>query len=146
VAKQAALAQPDELAALLTLGNVQALIGSSDAALDSFNLALAKEPLCVEARVYLALLHLQLRRYDEARAELTRALFLEPTLALGHYLLAQAHELRGDREAARRSFRNALGQRKTPPRPLLGHYPELPESNEAIAQASQYRLAALSES
>jgi chemotaxis protein methyltransferase CheR len=55
------------------------------------------------------------------------------------------HERRGNPEAARRSYRNAIAQRKGPPHALLGHFPDLPTSNEAIAQAAQYRLAALSE-
>ena len=70
---------------------------------------------------------------------------VEPTLALGHYLLAQVHEKRGDHESARRAYKNAIGQRKAAPHVLIGHFPELPKTNEAIAQAAQYRLAALSE-
>ncbi len=136
---------PEDLAALLTLGNVHALMGNSDEARDCFSRALRAEPLCVEARIYLGLAALQEGKLDESRSELQKALFLEPTLALGHYLLAQVHEQKGDREAARRCYRNAVQQRKFAQRALLGHYPELPGSTDAIAQAAQYRLAALSE-
>jgi chemotaxis protein methyltransferase CheR len=137
--------QPEDLAALLTLGNIHALMGNVDEARDLFNVALAKEPLCVEARLYLAIAAMQSGQQDPARVELTRALFLEPTLALGHYLLGQVQEKRGDFEAARRAYKNAIAQRKAPPHTLIGHFPELPKTNEAIAQASQFRLAALSE-
>ena len=136
---------PEDLAALLTLGNVHALMGNSDEARDCFSRALKAEPLCVEARIYLGLATLQEGKLEEAKSELQKALFLEPTLALGHYLLAQVHEKRGDRESARRSYRNAVQQRRGGQRALLGHYPELPGSADAIVQAAQYRLAALSE-
>lgn len=136
---------PEDLSARLTLGNVHALMGDHELSRDAFAAALAEEPLCVEARVYLALSAMQARGYPEARAELTRALFLEPTLALGHYLLGQVNERLGDLPGARRSYKNAMALRKSPQRALLGHYPELPESAEGIAQAAQYRVAALEE-
>ena len=72
-------------------------------------------------------------------------LMTEPTLAVGHYLLGQVNERRGDTEGALRAYRNAITQRKQPRHELIGHFPDLPRSNEAIAQAAQYRLAALSE-
>ena len=137
--------QPEDLAALLTLGNIHALMGNVDEARDLFNVALAKEPLCVEARLYLAIAAIQSGQPEAARVELTRALFLEPKLALGHYLLGQVQEKRGDLDAARRAYKNAISQRKAPPHTLIGHFPELPKTNEAIAQASGFRLAALSE-
>ncbi len=137
--------QPEDLAALLTLGNIHALMGNVDEARDLFNLVLAKDPLCVEARVYLAVAAIQSAQYDPARIELTRALFLEPTLALGHYLMAQVQEKRGDFDAARRAYKNAIALRRAPPHALLGHFPEMPTTNESVARAAAYRLAALSE-
>lgn len=136
---------PDDLAARITLGNVHALMGNIDEAREAYQAALQREPLSVEARLYLGIAALQADEPEQARQEFTRALFLEPSLALGHYLLGQVHERRGDAEAARRSYRNAINQRRGPPHALLGHFPDLPTSNEAIAQAAQYRLAALSE-
>ncbi len=136
---------PEDLAARITLGNVHALMGNIDEAREAYQGALQREPLSVEARLYLGIAAMQAKDDEAARQEFTRALFLEPTLALGHYLLAQVHERREDPEAARRSYRNAINQRKGPPHALLGHFPDLPTSNEAIAQAAQYRLAALSE-
>jgi chemotaxis protein methyltransferase CheR len=136
---------PDDISARLTLGNVHALMGNIDEAREAYQTALQREPLSVEARLYLGIAAMQAGDQEAARQEFTRALFLEPTLALGHYLLAQVHERRADPEAARRSYRNAINQRKGPPHALIGHFPDLPTSNEAIAQAAQYRLAALSE-
>lgn len=136
---------PEDLAARLTLGNVHALMGNIDEAREAYQGALQREPLSVEARLYLGIAAMQAGENDTAKQEFTRALFLEPTLALGHYLLAQVHERRNDPESARRSYRNAINQRKGPPHALIGHFPDLPTSNEAIAQAAQYRLAALSE-
>lgn len=137
--------EPEDLAARLTLGNVHALMGNLDEARDCYQAALAREPLCVEARLYLALAAMQVGQLEEAKQELTRALFLEPTLAVGHYLLGQVHERRADVDGALRAYRNAIVQRKQPKHELIGHFPDLPRSNEAIAQAAQYRLAALSE-
>jgi chemotaxis protein methyltransferase CheR len=136
---------PDDLAARLTLGNVYVLMGSLDEARESFGAALAREPLCVEARVYLGLAGMQAGVLEDAKVELTRALFLEPTLALGHYLLGQVNERRKDLEGARRAYRNAIKHRRAPEHELLGHFPDLPRSNEAVGQSAQYRLAAISE-
>jgi chemotaxis protein methyltransferase CheR len=137
--------EPDDLAARLTLGNVHALMGNLDEAREAYQYALSREALCVEARLYTALAEMQGGQLDDAKQELTRALFLEPTLAVGHYLLGQVNERRGDNEGALRAYRNAISQRKQPRHELIGHFPDLPRSNEAIAQAAQYRLAALSE-
>jgi len=145
MAKRLADDVPDDLAARLTLGNVYALMGNLDEARAEYEMALSREPLCVEARVYLSLAAMQVGELKEARQELTRALFLEPTLVVGHYLLGLVHERDKDSESARRCYRNAMAQRKSPPHDLVGHFPDLPRSNEAIAQAAQYRLAALSE-
>lgn len=136
---------PDELAARLTLGNVHVLLGSLEEARGVFAAALVQEPLCVEARLFLGAAALGAGRVEQARLELTRALFLEPALPLGQYLLGQVHERLGDRPAARRAYRNALHLERSPPRPLLGHFPDLPSSNRAVAEAARYRLASLAE-
>lgn len=136
---------PTELEAHLTLGNIRSLMGKNTEARDAFAAALALEPLCVEARVFGGIAALQSGQLEEARQELARALFLEPALAIGHYLIAQVHERQGEHEAARRAYRNAILQLARPQRPLAGHYPELPESIEAMGRAARYALAALSE-
>jgi len=135
--------EPGDLDALLTLGNLYSLTGNSAGAVEVFGQVLAREPLCVEARLFLAIASLKTSELERARAELGKALFLEPSLAILHYLLAEVQERLGDREGARRAYRNALSQLKFPQRPLAGHYPDLPDAPDAIARAARYALAAL---
>jgi chemotaxis protein methyltransferase CheR len=137
--------EPGHLDALLTVGNLYSLTGRTVDAREAFAQAINREPLCVEARVFGGLAALQAGEFAEARSELGKALFLEPSLAIGHYLMAQVHERLKDHEAARRSYRNAISQLRFPQRPLAGHYPELPDSAEAISRAARYALAALEE-
>ncbi|MET0401587.1 MAG: tetratricopeptide repeat protein, partial [Cystobacter sp.] len=137
--------EPNHLDALLTVGNLYSLTGRITDAREAFVQALNREPLCVEARVFGGLAALQAGELPEARGEFGKALFLEPSLAIGHYLMAQVHERLGDHEAARRSYRNAISQLRSPQRPLAGHYPELPDSADAISRAARYALAALEE-
>jgi len=134
---------PDDLAALLTLGNLYSLLGRPTDARETFENAVSREPLCVEARIFGGVAALQNGNLEEARSELKKALFLEPTLALGHYLLAQIQERMGDREGAKRSYRNAIAQLRYPQRDLAGHYPDLPGTTETIARVARYALAAL---
>jgi chemotaxis protein methyltransferase CheR len=137
--------EPNHLDALLTLGNLHSLMGRTEKAREVFAQAIDYEPLCVEARVFGGLAALQAGHLQEARSELGKALFLEPTLALGHYLVAQVYERLKEHEAARRSYRNAISQLRFVQRPLAGHYPELPDSAESISNAARYALAALEE-
>ncbi|MGA9525620.1 MAG: CheR family methyltransferase [Myxococcaceae bacterium] len=137
--------EPGDLAAQLTLGNVYSLIGRSADADAVFAETSTREPLCVEVRVYGAVAAMQVGDFERARSELGKALFLEPTLALAHYLAAQVAERLGDHVSARRSYRNAIAQLRFPQRPLAGYYPELLEGPELISRASKYALAALEE-
>jgi len=137
--------EPGNLDAVLTLGNLLSLLGQHEEARNAFAQALQREPLCVEARVFGAMAALQENKLEDARGELQKALFLEPTLSVGHYLLAQVQEKLGDREGARRSYRNAVSQLRFPIRPLAGHYPDMPDSADALARAARYALAALEE-
>nr|WP_236673250.1 CheR family methyltransferase [Comamonas sp. JC664] len=137
--------EPSDLDGLLTLGNLFSLTGRIPEAREAFAQAIQREPLCVEARVFGGVAALQAGELAEARSELGKALFLEPTLAIGHYLLAQVHERTQDHESARRSYRNAIAQLRFPQRPLAGHYPEMPDSADAISRAARYALAALEE-
>src|SRR5262249_24412681 len=130
-------------AALLTLGNLYSLLGRPADSREAFEKAINREPLCVEARIFGGVEALQSGHLEDARAELKKALLLEPTLALGHYLLAQIQERMGDRVGARRSYRNAIAQLRFPQRDLAGHYPDLPATTETIARVARYALAAL---
>jgi chemotaxis protein methyltransferase CheR len=137
--------EDSNLNALLTLGNIYALMGRNAEARDTFVRVLGREPLCVEARIYGAISALQTGALPDARAELGKALFLEPTLALGYFLLAQVEERAGEKESARRAYRNAVAQLRFRQRPLAGYYPDLPDSPEVLGRAARYALAALEE-
>ncbi|MGQ0506927.1 MAG: CheR family methyltransferase [Myxococcaceae bacterium] len=135
----------NDLDSLITLGNIYSLMGRNAEARETFAQVLAREPLCVEARIFGGVAALQAGMLPESRSELSKALFLEPSLALGHYLLAQVQERSSDHEGARRSYRNAISQLKFTQRVLAGHYPDMPDSPDAIARAAKYALAALQE-
>ncbi|MFL5320948.1 MAG: CheR family methyltransferase [Myxococcaceae bacterium] len=137
--------EKDDLPSLLTLANLYSLLGRDGQAREVFAQVLSREPLCVEAHVYGAAAAMQSGRVEDAKAELQKAMFLEPTLALGHYMLAQVLEKLGDRDGARRAYRNVVAQLRFNQRPLAGYYPDLPESGETVARAARYALAALEE-
>ena len=134
---------PDDLAALLTLGNIFSLMGRTGESQRAFAKALAREPLCVEAWLFGGVAAVQAGKINDAHSQLRKALFLEPGLAVGHYLLGQVQERLGDRESARRSYRNAIVQLRSPQRELAGHYPDLPNSAETIGRVARYALSAL---
>ena len=64
--------------------------------------AVALDPLDVILQGNLATVLTSLGRYDEAEAAARRALDLQPTSSLNHYLIARIHLLRGNPEAALR--------------------------------------------
>lgn len=138
-------AEPEDLATQLTLGNVYSVMGRAEEAARVFAEVSLREPLCVEARLFGSMAAMQVGRDDEARGQVQKALFLEPTLALAHYLAAQIFERLGDHDGARRSYRNAITQLRFPQRVLAGYYPDLPDSPELISRAARYALAALEE-
>jgi chemotaxis protein methyltransferase CheR len=137
--------EPHELSARLALGNVWSVMGRAQEAQRVFDEVFEDEPFCVEARVYGAMAQMQVGRFAQAHGELGKALFLEPTLALAHYLAAQVSERLGDREGARRAYRNAIAQLRFPQRALAGFYPDMPDSAELISRAARYALSALEE-
>lgn len=135
----------DDINVQLTLGNLYSLLGRAKDSERVLQEVTAREPLCVDARLYAAMAAMQINDYPRARSELSKALFLEPTLALAHYLSAQVSERLGDRDGARRAYRNAITQLRFAQRPLAGFYPDLPESPELVSRAARYALAALEE-
>jgi chemotaxis protein methyltransferase CheR len=135
----------DDINVQLTLGNLYSLLGRAQDSDRVFQEVITREPLCVDVRFYGAVAAMQVNDYGRARSELNKALFLEPTLALAHYLSAQVSERLGDREGARRAYRNAITELRVAQRPLAGFYPDLPESPELVSRAARYALAALEE-
>jgi tetratricopeptide (TPR) repeat protein len=69
---------------------------------------LAADPLDAEA--YFVRGTTEIARHDPGSAvdSLRRALYIDPTFGLAAFQLARAHELRGDRAAARRAYSQAL--------------------------------------
>jgi chemotaxis protein methyltransferase CheR len=140
---------PQSLALQITLGNVLTLMRREADARAAYQTAIALEPLCMEAHLFLGILCFEegAKRDGDAARELTRALFLDPDCALGHYYLGRLFERRGDPSMARRSYRNAVescrsqGDRG----PLLGYYPDLPTDPAVLRRAASYALAALAE-
>ena len=135
----------DNLPAMLTLGNIYSVMGKGVKAHQIFEEIIQKEPLCVEARLFSAVAALQDENLAEAQQQLTKVIFLEVDLGLGHYLMAQVLEKLGDAPGARRSYRNALLSLNRPQRRLVGHYPDLVDSREFLSTAARYALAALEE-
>ncbi|HYG67745.1 MAG TPA: chemotaxis protein CheR, partial [Anaeromyxobacteraceae bacterium] len=84
---------------------------------------------------------------DAAAQELSRALFLDPDLALAHYYLGRCREGQRDAQRARLSYRNAIEAYRRRPegsrQAFLGYYPDLPEDAGTFARAAAYALAAL---
>ena len=116
--------------------------GDLRAALTRVTRALAARPLVVELQLQRALIAGELGLGDEALAALRSALYLDPTLAIAHFMLAALLERRGDEPGARRSYRNALAL--VTPRPpaeavALGDG----ETAGSLAERARHQLARL---
>ncbi len=140
---------PGNLALLVTLGNVFTVMGQRDRAREAYQDALVTEPLCPEAHLFLGISSCEVwpDREQDAVRELTRAVFLDPDLALAHYYLGRVAERRGDLAGARRAYRNAISACKARPEKLrlIGHYPDLPSDPQVLSRAAHYALAAVEE-
>jgi chemotaxis protein methyltransferase CheR len=137
----------EDLAVRLTLANLYGVLRQPDLARDSYVKALALEPLSAEAHLFYAIHLLAAGAADDAALELSRALFLDPDLTLGHYYLGRCREAQKDAARARLAYRNAVEAFKRRPdgkrQAFLGFYPDLPEDGSAFARAAEYALAAL---
>ena len=69
--------------------------------------ATARHPLSVELNHLHAMLLLGLGRYDEALGTARRVVYLDSSLAAGHFTLASILRCRADVEGAQRAYRNA---------------------------------------
>ena len=139
---------PDNLALLLTHGNLMLVVRNLDQAQSDYRRALEIEPLCAEAHLFLGIACAERgdRGVEEALREVSRAIFLAPNLSLAHYWSGRLAERLGDRAAARRAYRNAVEATKgAKEAPLLGFVPDLPADPAMLARAARYALAALEE-
>ncbi|WP_373049560.1 CheR family methyltransferase [Vulgatibacter sp.] len=136
---------PEDLGARLTLANLLVLLRLPAEARACYEAALEMEPLRAEVHLLFGIhLHAQ-GDWQRAAEEFSRALFLEPELALGHWFLGRCRERAGDLEGARRAYRNAVrtsreGRQR---RRFLGFYPDLPEDDGPFARAAESALQAL---
>ncbi|HTN51551.1 MAG TPA: CheR family methyltransferase [Anaeromyxobacter sp.] len=137
----------EDLSARLTLANLYGILRQPDRAREAYQAALAYEPLSAEAHLFYGIHLLSVGEALEAAQELSRALFLDPDLALGHYFLGRCREAQRDVARARLAYRNALEAYKRRPdgkrQAFLGYYPDIPEDGSAFARAAEYALAAL---
>jgi len=131
----------------LTLANLYGILRQGDRAHRSYVAALALEPLSAEAHLFFGIHLLSADQAEEAALELSRALFIDPDLALAHYYLGRCREAQKDVQRARRAYRNALEAYRRRPegkrQAFLGYYPDIPEDGSAFARAAEYALAAL---
>jgi chemotaxis protein methyltransferase CheR len=135
------------LAVRLTLANLYGVLRQFDRAGQCYQAALAGEPLSAEAHVFYGIHLLSQAQADGAALELSRALFLDPDMALAHYYLGRCREAQRDPQRARLAYRNAMEAHRRLPigkrQAFLGYYPDLPEDGAAFARAAEYALAAL---
>jgi chemotaxis protein methyltransferase CheR len=146
-ALEAQLAGGDHLGLRLTLANLYGLLRRTEAARACFAAAVAAEPLSAEAHLFYGVHLLDAGDADGAARELSRALFLDPDLAIGHYFLGRCREAQRDAFRARLCYRNAVDAWSRLPEgtrhPFLGHYPDLPGDGGAWARAAEHALGAL---
>jgi chemotaxis protein methyltransferase CheR len=139
--------QGDGLALRLTLANLYGILRQNDRAQENYQAAVALEPLSAEAHLFFGIHWLADGKLEAAALELSRALFLDPDLALAHYYLGRCREAQRDPHRARLSYRNAIEAFKRQPegrrQAFLGYYPDLPEDGGTFARAAEYALAAL---
>jgi chemotaxis protein methyltransferase CheR len=137
----------ESLPVRLTLANLYGVLRQTDQAHRCYLAALAIEPLSAEAHLFFGIHLLSSGQADEAAQELSRALFIDPDLALAHYYLGRCREAQKDPARARLAYRNALEAYKRRPegkrQAFLGYYPDIPEDGSAFARAAEYALAAL---
>jgi chemotaxis protein methyltransferase CheR len=135
------------LAARLTLANLYGVLRQYDRAGACYQAALAVEPLSAEAHLFYGIHLLHQTQPDGAGLELSRALFLDPDLALAHYYLGRCREVQRDPARARISFQNTIEALRRLPggkrQAFLGYYPDIPEDGATFARAAEYALAAL---
>jgi len=137
----------EDLAVRLTLANLYGILRQVDRARECYVAALQLEPLSAEAHLFFGIHLLAEGETEPAALELSRALFLDPDLALAHYWLGRCREAQRDPARARLSYRNALAAHERRPdgkrQAFLGYYPDVPEDSAAFVRAAQYALAAL---
>lgn len=102
--------EPDHAPFALYHSHVLRRLGRTQDALDAIDVVLARTPDQVHALTMRARLHFEQARYDQARADIDRALELEPDYAMAQYYAGRLLAQDGQWEAATRRFERMLGQ------------------------------------
>jgi chemotaxis protein methyltransferase CheR len=97
---------PDSCAAALCVRALANAYGPREAE-DAASNAAGRYPLAPEIHILRAVLLLDTGRYEDAAQAVKRALYLDRTLAFGHFLLGAVLSRLGDSGGARRAFRYA---------------------------------------
>jgi chemotaxis protein methyltransferase CheR len=82
--------------------------GEYEAAIESARRVLADDPLSADANYVRGVSELAMDDPGAAVRSLRRALYIDPSFVLAAFQLARGHELRGDMQAARRSYAQTL--------------------------------------
>jgi len=92
----------------LLLGGLYANRGRFDDAVAQAEAVLKVSPLEPRAHLLLGMIAARRNREDEALQLLRRALYLDDSLALGHFWLANLYRERGDVARARQEYENVV--------------------------------------
>jgi chemotaxis protein methyltransferase CheR len=141
------LARGEDLGLRLTLANLYGVLRDPSRARASYLAALGTEPLSAEAHLFFGVYLIAEGDLDASARELSRALFLDPDLALAHYFLGRCREAQKDAFRARLCYKNAVDAWRRLPegrrQGFLGYYPDLPDDGASWARAAESALAAL---
>lgn len=89
--------------------------GSAEAAIDRAADATRVHPLSAELHLLYGTLLVECGRFDDARVALERAIYLERSMAIAHFILATLLQRRGEGGGAIRSYRNSARLATTHP-------------------------------
>ncbi len=123
--------QPDDVAALVWLGDVNLSLGRPDAAEPLFAKALALQPASLSARFGLGRVALARQDYQRAVEQLEDVLARDPEAAGAHYPLSMAYRGLGRTELAELHLRQREEHEILPADPLMVELDELIESPQA---------------
>jgi tetratricopeptide (TPR) repeat protein len=135
-------ARPDDVAALVWLGNSYLDQGNPGAAEPPFEKAVATTPGAAAAHLGLGRVALERRQFAAAVTHLERALTLEPKASAVHYPLALAHRALGNAAQAEAHLRQRGSNDLGPPDPLMQEVVDLLRSPVASEGRGDRAIAA----
>lgn len=124
--------RPDDVAALVWLGDISLALGRPDAAEPHFSKALALQPSSLSARFGLGRTALARNRYREAVTVLEDVLTRDPKAAAAHYPLSQAYGALGDDRKAAEHLAQRREHEILPADPLMVELDSLLQSPQTF--------------